>query len=167
MPSGQLSRPKPSTTVTRMRQVCIKSVSPSSPAISAKALRIMIRVPAARPLKPSMMLMALATPPTAKAVNATDSTVKPSSQSRPGTLTSVMDWPVMTQPSSPEAMVASSLLEIETRLVRSSARPKPKAGTPAISKGPRMACTDGAAKAQATTAPTTTATPPMRGVACV
>ena len=39
--------------------------------------KAMITVPLERPLNPSMMLMALATPPTAKAVNTTETSVKP------------------------------------------------------------------------------------------
>ena len=40
--------------------------------------------PEARPLKPSMMLIALATPPIAKPVKRSAQTVKESSQSTPG-----------------------------------------------------------------------------------
>jgi hypothetical protein len=89
----------------------------------------------ARPLKPSMILMALATPPTVKAVKMTDTTVKPSSQSSPQTLTWVMAWPVMAQASRPEAMVANNRCITPTRLVTSSTKPNTKAGMAAIKMG--------------------------------
>ncbi len=45
---------------------------------------MIITDPDARPLKPSMMLMALATPPIAKPVKSTATTPNDSSQSTPG-----------------------------------------------------------------------------------
>ena len=51
---------------------------------------MMMSEPAASPLNPSMMLMAFATPPMAKPVKMSATTVNDSSQSTPGRSTSCM-----------------------------------------------------------------------------
>jgi len=78
-----------------------------------------------------MMLMLLATPPTAKAVNRTETRVKLSNQSTPHTSTRVRDWSVIHQASRPDAMVPRSRCMTPMRLVMSSSTPKMKAGSPA------------------------------------
>ncbi|MPN55727.1 hypothetical protein SDC9_203411 [bioreactor metagenome] len=122
-----------------MRQVKASGISPTWRAINPKAASIIMAVPAVRPLKPSMILMALATPPTAKAVNMTEISVKLKSQSIPQISTCVSDVPVIPQPSTPEAMVARRRTLTETFFVMSSMRPKTKAGMPASSMALRIA----------------------------
>lgn len=132
----------------------------------------MSATPAVSPLKPSMILIALAIPLTAKIVKITETMLKLSNQSNPHILIEFKDVPVIPQPKNPEAMVASSRVLTETFLVISSNKPKIKAGIPAIKIVLRI-CRFSAAsglwleKAYPARTPTTSAIPAMRGVGVV
>lgn len=171
-PYGQFMMKNPPTAEAIRRQVNARAISSTCLEINPNAASIISITPAVSPLNPSIILIALATPPTAKAVNNTDIRVNPNNQSMPGIPTWVSAIPVIPQPNIPEAMVASRRARTETRLVRSSSRPKIKAGMPASKIALRMARFSAAAgswleAAKPTRTPTAMAMPPMRGVGWV
>lgn len=75
LPIGQLTIKKPNTHAEMMKQALAKYVSPKLAAKKATPNKAQNTMLLAKPLSPSMMLTALATPPTAKAVKSTETTV--------------------------------------------------------------------------------------------
>ena len=123
--------------------------------------------PADKPLKPSIRLTALAIVPKAKAVNTMEIRLKLSSQSRPQTPVSRTESPVSRQARAPEPTVHASRSPTLTFFVRSSMKPEAKAGSAASSSGAINNWAWAGRRAQAPIRPTTTGSPPMRGVAWV
>lgn len=76
LPLGQLTKKNPATEPAMIRQVNANGISPTCLAMMPKAAKMISAVPAVSPFNPSIMLMELATPPTAMAVKTTEMMVK-------------------------------------------------------------------------------------------
>ncbi len=122
----------------------------------------------ARPLKPSMMLMALATPVTHSSVSAIAAGIQTIRWSTPGMSVCKMTASSSQTASAAEKQVASSRQRAATFLVRSSAMPTRNAGRPHAMKtqkgGEESFCVR-LSNTLATAIATRTPTPPIRGTA--
>ncbi len=138
LPQGQFNKKNPKIAAATVKLAMARLKSPTEWAIVAIVTNAITIIELANPFKPSIILIALAMPPIAIAVNKTEKPWCLNKGSIRGTPTWLNEIPVMAHPATPARIVASSRVKTLTCLVRSSANPNVNAVRPARINGPRM-----------------------------